>query len=223
MCGRFNVIDSPQVRLLVEALNIELGTLRYSADIAPGAQISIVKDSPEGRRFHDALWWLMLDQRTLSPNYQYASFNSRWDKLDSSRSLGYRPYRESRCIIPASAFIEGLGDRKTYHQIELLDQAIAFGGLCKHYVNTSTGESRIGASIITLGPLKQWQHIHPKSMPLILPVENKTLIDAWLDPSCNDVQQFNSLLVPQINAPQRITPIGRPSKWDPQGDAYVLT
>ncbi len=222
MCGRFNVIDSPQVRLLVDALNIDIGSLRFSADIAPGALISIVKESPQGRRLHDALWWLMLDSSTLTPNYRYASFNSRWDKLDIPRSLAYKPYRESRCIIPASAFIEGLGDRKTYHKIELLDQAIAFGGLCKHYINEATGESRLGASIITLGGLPQWQHIHPKSMPLMLPIDNKPLIDAWLDPTCKDITQFQSLLVPQITVPQRITRIGRPSKWDPQEDAYTI-
>lgn len=222
MCGRFNVIDSPQVRLLVEVLGIELGALRFSADVAPGAQISIVKQTPNGRALIDALWWLMLDPTTLKPNYQYASFNSRSDKLDSKQALAYKPYRESRCIIPASAFVEGLGDRKTYHKIELVDQAIAFGGLCKHYVNERTGESAYSASIITLGPLPQWQAIHPKSMPLMLPAQDTALIDAWLDPLQRDVSQFQSLLVPRVTAPQRITRIGRPSKWDLQGDPQVL-
>lgn len=223
MCGRFNVIDSPQVRLLVDILGIELGTLRFNADVAPGALISIVKQTPSGRALVDALWWLMLDPVTLKPNYQYASFNSRWDKLDSKQALAYKPFRESRCIIPASAFIEGLGDRKTYHKIELLDQAIAFGGLCKHYVNERTGESAFSASIITLGPLPQWQAIHPKSMPLMLPAGDKVLIDAWLDPDLRDVSQFQSLLIPRITEPQRITRIGKPSKWDLQGDPRILT
>ncbi|MGJ8688310.1 MAG: SOS response-associated peptidase family protein [Gammaproteobacteria bacterium] len=222
MCGRFNVIDSPQVRLLVDVLNIELGTLRFAADVAPGALISIVKDSPDGRCFQDALWWLMLEPSTLQPNYRYASFNSRSDKLNTPSALGFKPYRESRCIIPASAFIEGLGDRKTYHKIELLDQAIAFGGLCKHYVNEHTGESKFGASIITLGPLAQWQAIHPKSMPLMLPCNDKAVIDAWLDPANKEVDAFQSLLIPQLNASQRITPIGRPSKWDIQGEPQIL-
>jgi putative SOS response-associated peptidase YedK len=222
MCGRFNVIDSPQVRLLVDVLGIELGALRYSADVAPGALISIVKQTTGGRALVDALWWLMLDPKTLKPNYQYASFNSRSDKLDSKQALAYKPYRESRCIIPASAFVEGLGDRKTYHKIELVDQAIAFGGLCKHYINAHTGESAYSASIITLGPLPQWQGIHPQSMPLMLPIHDKALIDAWLDPDLRDVSQLQSLLIPRVTAPQRITRIGKPSKWDPQGDAQVL-
>lgn len=223
MCGRFNVIDSPQVRLLVDILGIELGALRFNADVAPGSIISIVKQTASGRALVDALWWLMLDPATLKPNYQYASFNSRSDKLDSKQALAYKPYRESRCIIPASAFIEGLGDRKTYHKIELLDQAIAFGGLCKHYVNERTGESAYSASIITLGPLAQWQAIHPKTMPLMLPADDKALIDAWLDPNLRDVSQFQSLLIPRITEPQRITRIGKPSKWDLLGDPQILT
>lgn len=223
MCGRFNVIDSPQVRLLVEVLGIELGSLRYSADVAPGATISIVKHTGAGRAIVDALWWLMLDPNTLKPNYQYASFNSRSDKLDKKGSLAYKPYRESRCIIPASAFAEGLGDRKTYHKIELLDRAIAFGGLCKHYINEHTGESAYSASIITLGPLPQWQSIHPHSMPLMLPTEDKSLIDAWLDPQVQEVSQFQSLLIPRIRETQRVTRIGKPSKWDIQGEPLLLS
>lgn len=223
MCGRFNVIDSPQVRLLVDILGIELGALRFSADIAPGAQISIVKQTANGRALIDALWWLMLDPATLKPNYQYASFNSRSDKLNSKQALAYKPYRESRCIIPASAFVEGLGDRKTYHKIELVDQAIAFGGLSKHYVNERTGESAYSASIITLGPLPQWQTIHPNSMPLMLPMHDTALIDAWLNPDLHDVSQFQSLLTPRVTEAQRITRIGKPSKWDSKGDPQILT
>lgn len=223
MCGRFNVIDSPQVRLLVDVLGIELGALRFSADVAPGAQISIVKQTPSGRALVDAIWWLMLDPTTLKPNYQYASFNSRSDKLNSKQALAYQPYRESRCIIPASAFVEGLGDRKTYHKIELVDQAIAFGGISKHYVNERTGESAYSASIITLGALPQWQAIHPQSMPLMLPMHDGALIDAWLDPELRDISQFQRLLIPQVCAPQRITRIGRPSKWDLRGEPQIIS
>lgn len=222
MCGRFNVIDSPQVRLLVELLGVDLGGMRFNTDIAPGAVISIVRETPNGRALVDALWWLMLDPRTLKPNYQYASFNSRADKLDSKQALAFKPYRESRCVIPASAFIEGLGDRKTYHKIELLDQAIAFGGLCKHYLNSETGESAYSASIITLGPLPEWQDIHPQSMPLLLPIDNVPLIDAWLNPSVQDVGRFQHLLVPELTVPQRVTRIGKPSKWDSQGTPFTL-
>jgi putative SOS response-associated peptidase YedK len=222
MCGRFNVFDSPEVQFLMNALGMAGAQLRYSADVAPGSTISIIRESDQGRQVCDAIWWLMLDRQTLKPNYDYASFNSRWDKLNTKGSLAYHPYRQGRCIIPASAFIEGLGDRRTYHQITLENEAIAFGGLYKHYLDPNTGESIYTASIITLGPLPQWQHIHPKSMPLILPVQDTALINNWLNPAQQDVTPFENLLTPCIRSTQVITPIGKPSQWNPIGASFIL-
>jgi len=222
MCGRFNVFDSPEVQLLLNVLGMNGAQLRYSADVAPGSTISIIRESDRGRQVCDAIWWLMLDRQTLKPNYDYASFNSRWDKLNTKGSLAYQPYRQGRCIIPASAFIEGLGDRRTYHQIALENEAIAFGGLYKHYLDPNTGESVYTASIITLGPLPQWRHIHPKSMPLILPAHDNHLINNWLNPEQQDVSQFEHLLVPRIGSTQVVTPIGKPSQSNPIGASFIL-
>lgn len=222
MCGRFNVIDSPEVRALLDVLGVQLGSFRFTPDAAPGSTISIVIDGQDGHQLADAIWWLLLDANTLKPNYQYATFNSRWDKLNAKGSLAYHPYRNGRCIIPASAFVEGLGDSKTYHKIELEDSAIAFGGLYKHYVHRDTGESVYAASIITLGPVPQWQHVHPKSHPLILPTDQPDVLNAWLDKDNSEVSQFDPLLESRIRTAERITPIGRPSKWNAVGESWVI-
>jgi putative SOS response-associated peptidase YedK len=222
MCGRFNVIDSPEVQALLKALNIVGGQLRYTPDAAPGSLISIVIDGAEGHLLTDAIWWLLLDTQTLKPNYAYATFNSRWDKLNQKGSLAYHPYRSGRCIIPASAFAEGLGDNKTYYQIELEQSAIAFGGLYRHYVNRDTGESAYAASIITLGPVAQWQQVHPKSHPLILPANKPEVLNAWLDRNNSHVDEFEPLLQSRIRHPERVTPIGRPSKWDVKGPSWII-
>ena len=116
MCGRFNVIDSPEIQWLCETLGINLTARHTSRDIAPGAKIAFVHEVGGERVVSDAIWWLLLDHQTLKPNYKYASFNSRSDKLNSKHGIAYIPYRQSRCIIPASAFVEGLGDKKTYQQ-----------------------------------------------------------------------------------------------------------
>ncbi len=226
MCGRFNVIDSAEVMTLLQHLGITLypGScftpgLRFTPDAAPGSTISIVRQTGDERRVSDATWWLMLDPATLKPNYQYASFNSRADKLDTPRALAYKPYRESRCVIPASAFIEGLGDGKTYHKLRRPADAIAFGGVYREWVNHDTGETALSASIITLPPPdnKRWvRDIHPKSMPLMLPDDQATL-DAWLDPAEQDVSRFNELLAPSIRLTLVATPIGKVSKWNEIG------
>jgi putative SOS response-associated peptidase YedK len=227
MCGRFNLIDSPQVQLLCEMLGVPVPAQQLRADIAPGAPIAIVHQdrASEGgaRHVSEALWWLLIDPQTLKPNYKYASFNSRADKLDQPRAAAYQPFRESRCLIPASAFVEGLGDKKTYHKIELADSAIAFGGVYRRYLNRLTGESVLGASIITLPPLlPQWQAIHPKSMPLMIDHTDAALVQKWLDPDYDRVEEFAELLQPRVRVPMKITPIDRPSTWQPIAESFLI-
>ncbi len=223
MCGRFNLIDSPEVQWLCETLGVSLFSSHTSGDIAPGGRIAIIHESAEGRKVSEAIWWLMLDHETLKPNYKYASFNSRYDKLQQKRSISYKPFRESRCLIPASAFVEGLGDKKTYHKIELDGSAIAFGGVYKEHFDRATGELVYSASIITLPPLlPQWERIHPKSMPLMLDFEDEDLVNKWLDPEVQDVEQFESLLEPKVQKPMRVTRIDRPSKWNPIEDSFMI-
>ena len=223
MCGRFNLIDSPEIQWLCKALGISLLPKHENRDIAPGSTIAIVHNVSGARQVSDAIWWLLLNHETLKPDYKYATFNSRYDKLLQKRSISYLPYRESRCIIPASAFIEGLGDKKTYHKIELQKSAIAFGGLYKEYFKRETGEIVYSASIITLPPLvPQWNEIHPNSMPLMLDFEDEELADKWLDPNFHEVEEFKSLLVNHVQKDMVITRVGRPSKWNPIADSFII-
>src|SRR5690606_28236908 len=212
MCSRYNVTRSPKMTTLFRQLKVA-GEPRYLSDIPPGEQISIVRETAEGREFATATWWLFLNADTGKPEYRYSTFNSRWDKLDDPRSLAFHPYRKSRCIIPASAVCEGLGDRRTYHQVELEGRAIAFGGLYREYRNRHSGEVVLGASIITLPSCERFASIHPKSIPLMLDAEDESTIDRWLDPGFQDVDFFKPLLEPRIFCAQRITPIDKPSKW----------
>lgn len=223
MCGRFNLIDSFEVQWLCTALGIELYGEHVSGDIAPGGDIAIVHQRDGERKVSTATWWLFLDNETLKPNYKYASFNSRSDKLSSQRALAYKPYRESRCLIPASAFVEGLGDKKTYHKVEFEDSAIAFGGVFKEYLNKESGELVYAASIITLHPLSgQWSEIHPKSLPLMIDFEDEDLVARWLDPNNTDVEQFEALLEPKIVKPMKVTKIDKPSRWNPIEESFMI-
>ena len=222
MCGRFFVINSGLTRSMLEYWGLDPKQMRFSEDCAPGGQISIIQQDGAIRRIRDATWWLLLNQQTLKPDYKYASFNSRSDKLHITRSLAYVPYRESRCIIPASGFVEGFGDKKTYHQIELQEEAIAFGGIFKSWTSPEFNEPQYSASIITLPPHPKWQKIHTKAFPLMLPWKDKKMIDSWLDPHFMSVETFEPLLAPTVNVPQIITPIDRPARRSPLGLPYVI-
>jgi putative SOS response-associated peptidase YedK len=223
VCGRFNLIDSPQVQWLCASLGIELYAEHASGDIAPGGSIAIIHQRGGERVVSKATWWLLLDSESLRPNYKYASFNSRSDKLGNKRAIAYKPYRESRCLIPASAFVEGLGDKKTYHKIELENSAIAFGGVFREYLNKESGEIVYSASIITLPPLQpQWDAIHPKSMPLMLDFEDEELVAKWLDTANQDVEQFEVLLEPSVIKPMKVTKIDKPSRWNPIEESFMI-
>jgi len=221
MCGRFQLKKDNKSDKLLATLKVQ-GKPRYSDDYSPGSWISFIHENGD-RHINSAIWWLLLDHETHKPNYKYASFNTRSDKLDNKRSIGYHPFRESRCLIPATAFAEGLGDKKTYHKIELENEAIAFGGLFKEHINQDSGGIICSASIITLPPVEKWANIHPKSIPLMLDYENEELIDKWLDPDFKDVEAFNDILKPAIHQTQRVTPIDKPSKWNPIGESYLIS
>lgn len=223
MCGRFTVNDDPFLTSLCETLQIPLELIRKSDDVAPGATISIIREQNHHRLVSSATWWLFLDRHSLKPNYKYASFNSRSDKLHQLKSLAYQPYRQSRCIIPASSFVEGLGDKKNYFQLQPESSAIAFGGLYKEWLNHDTGEILFSSSIITLPPCEQLKDVHPKSMPLMLPLDNQAIIDSWLDPHQNQVELFEPFLLPCIHENLVITPIDRPSKKNPIGKPFILS
>ena len=200
MCGRFNVIDSPEVKDLCKKLGVPVGKKPTQLDIAPGSKINIIHGDCTARQISEATWWLLLDTKNLKPNYRYASFNSRSAKLFTKNSISYKPFRESRCIIPGSAFIEGLGDKKTYHKIELESSAIAFGGLYKEHLNPISREIIYSESIITLSPSSQ----------------------EWLDPDFKAVTKFQSLFTETGNRSMKVTPIGKPSQWDVAGDSFSI-
>lgn len=222
MCGRFQILKNKKSKKLLDKLDVDEADILFARDKAPGSRISIIHRERDRNTVTQATWWLLIDPATGKPNYKYASFNSRSDKLNSPRSIAYEPFRESRCIIPATAFIEGKGDKKTYHKIELEDQAIAFGGLHRETVLKETGEVVHSASIITLPPVPEWAAIHPKSMPLMLPMDDPALINQWLAPSFHHVEVFEPLLQPAIRVNQVLTPIEKPSQWNETGAPFTI-
>jgi len=48
MCGRYNIIDSPQVHQLMDIVGVKLSGMRFSSDIPPGSRISIIRETASG-------------------------------------------------------------------------------------------------------------------------------------------------------------------------------
>jgi len=221
VCGRLNVTDDPFLQGLMSRLGMN-GVLPPRADdVAPGGAMSIVHDAGADRMLSKAVWWLLLDSTSLKPDYRYTSFNSRSDQLSRPGSLSYQPYRSHRCVIPASGFVEGLGDKKHYFHIRPVEGAIAFGGIFKEWRSTETGEHVYSASIITLPPHEKLRPFHPKSMPLMLPQSSADL-NRWLDSECIDPAEFDDWLEPTLRMDLVVTPIDRASRRNPVSESVYV-
>lgn len=223
MCGRFNVTDDPYMHALLDSLGVDLGQLptRVSNDIAPTATVSIVVSNGKETVLRDACWWLLMhhEDGRIRPLTKYASFNTRSDKLNVKGSAGYDAFRQTRCIIPASGFVET--QQGNAYAMDPVGSAIAFGGLFRRWIDGTTGEEILSCSIITLPPHPKISPYHAKSIPLILPPE-LDIQRKWLESPAANVGELEALLSPQLPLPLKVTPIEKASKRNPIGESVLL-
>ena len=214
MCGAYNVINNP----FSESLTTELGVpaVESRGIRVPASMIQIVTEDRAGRYLEEAKWWLLLNPDG-KPNYKYATFNSRSDKLYSS-SLTKGLFQTSRCLMPASSFIEG--QDKKYHEITSERGALLLAGIYKTY--QIAGETLTTASIITCPGNEKLEHIHRKSIPLMLDVDDSDLVDMWLDPSITDSEVFRPLLNEKIPFNLVATPIQGARDLEPRGESIYI-
>ena len=219
MCGAYNVINSPFTDKLANQLGID-EPIETRGIRVPASSIQIINESSEGtRQLVDAKWWLLLKNidGELKADYKWKTFNSKSARLRESR-LTKKPYRESRCIIPATGFIEG--QDKKYHYLQPEGQAIAFGGLFKEwYVND---EVHYSASIITLGGNPKLEDIHQKSLPLMLPLDQPDTLNAWLDRSFTEIDAFNDLLEPTLRTTVEVTKLHGARDLRPAEPPFII-
>ncbi|EPJ43384.1 MAG: hypothetical protein OFPI_43280 [Osedax symbiont Rs2] len=224
MCGFFEFTKtSPQAISLIEDLVPgQLPLFRDNRGVGPAADIDIIIVKDNHRTVVPAIWWLLLNSQ-LKPS-KYTSFNTRWDKLNLRNTAGFIPYRQSRCIIPATAIVEGEGAKgqRIYHHIAAQKRAFAMAGLYRQWINKDTKEQVHACSIITLAPHPDWQGIHSKSTPMFLPVDDQTIIEKWLDPSFSAVDEFSLLLTPVLRDTLLVTPIDKPSTRKAIAESFCI-
>jgi putative SOS response-associated peptidase YedK len=212
MCTNFVLIKKKSVFELAARLGVDGMTLRFQDHAKPGAAISIIVDTGQNNAIKTATWWLFLKQTDagLKPHPEYFSVNTRYDKLPK------RPeFKTSRCIIPATAFIESQNGKKPHILVPADDSAIAFGGLYKEWVDNLTGEVVTSASIITLPGHPALENIHRKSTPLWLAEDQ---FEAWLDRDLTQTEIFDDFLRPQLHTDLQATPIDKMSTRKPTGE-----
>lgn len=216
MCTNFTLIKKNSTVELADKLRVDDKDFIYSNNFKPGSTISIVKEKDGEHCVVPAIWWLYLQQtdQGLKPHRDYFSVNTNHAKLGKKTE-----FKKSRCIVPASAFVESQNG-KNPHLLEPADgRAIAFGGLYKVWTDKTSGEVTHSASIITLGGHKALENVHRKSTPLWLP---ESAYDDWLDSSLNNTEIFEALLNPTLQTPLAATPIDKVMSKNPTGETFVV-
>jgi len=216
MCGAYFVENNQGMQKLTSALGVS--DIESRGIRVPASMVQIVTEPEiDQRQLEEAKWWLLLD-KSGQPNYQYATFNSRSDKLFSSR-LTKSLLKNSRCLLPASGVIEGLD--KQYHSLTSSHGAVALGGLYKRY---QIGDQMMTTtSVITCPPNPKLDGIHEKSTPLLLDWQDVNLINMWLDPSLTDSEVFRHVLTGELMMPLTATPIKGARDLSARGKAVNLS
>ncbi|MBV35789.1 MAG: DUF159 family protein [Rickettsiales bacterium] len=190
MCGFVELCKKPAKKIektLDLQVPLELGNFRCYHPI------QIINANKQGNHVTKALWQFLLEQKDgqWKPS-RYTSFNSRWYEGEGFKRSFTKAFRESRCIIPASGFVEGMN--KVYHLLKPADESpIYFGGLFKQWGDPDNPV--YSASMITIPPHKKLETIHKKAMPLMLSEKD---LDIWLDPDCKNTDAFTDLMQPKI-------------------------
>jgi len=215
MCSLFDVDDQAGVERFVEEHGIQHPQrMIFGRRRRPTTQVSIVTARHGAREIENAIWHLYLqrDGEDWKPHKKYWSINSNWKKL------GQRPeYRKSRCLIPATAWVESqhgknpvefsFGDHKPFF----------FCGLYKTWGET------LSCSIITLDAHPDTKKYHEKSFPMIAP-DNEDFIERWLGPE-EDTMAFEPYLHPSKEVGGRlldVQPLTRATSIDYTGPRQAV-
>ncbi len=219
MCGAFKISDTPKVATLTELFGLPSPDSKGWANC--GQTIQMIRQDHDNYSLSDAIWWLLLESKegNLKPHSKYTSFNSRWNPGKGFSASSKKPFRESRCIIPANGFVEGMN--KKYHYLEPSSGVLAFGGLYKSW-KTEVG-TVFSCSIITVPPHPKLKGIHEKAMPLMLPLSNAELLKMWLDPYMNEVEPFIEIMEPVLREDFNVTPLKQWRSFESSGESFKVS
>ena len=201
MCGRFNVIDNPGLRQLLQELGIDL-QLPTAVNIAPTEPVSLVRRDQQGAGLATARWWLT-PSWAKEVDQKYSMFNARSETLGKSPAFRH-PFKSQRGLVPMSSFIEWRpeGGVKQPWLITNEQQALAVAALWDVWEGGE--QPLLSCTLVTTAAAPQFEPWH-KRMPVLL-VGDET--DRWLDNSC-EIPAVDPLFRAELKTPLRLQPLSR--------------
>lgn len=197
MCGRY-VLEGPLARIadyFGAALQSDFDW-HNSYNIAPTAQIPVVRVNREGKRVLLLHTWGLVPHWAKSPSISAKLNNARGETVHEKPSFRHA-FKRFRCLIPATGYYEwqappeGIKARKQPHYIYPIGATpyLAMAGVCDHW-QAPNGDLLLSTAIITTQPSKPIEHIHDR-MPVLI---NQSHWASWLDPSNQDTEHLRELI-----------------------------
>ena len=196
MCGAygFSIHDAKEVYERFHIAN-QLEDLQPRFNLRPG-QLNPVITSHSPNRI-SRMFWGLIPHWAKDEKRKFSTINA---KAETAAELPtYRkPFRQQRCIIPATGFYEP--DKVRYkkqpfpwHYFRLTDQPLfGFAGLYDIWKDKETGKDIWSYTVMTTTPNEIVGQYHDL-MPVILA---KDLEEEWLDPDLVDVGRISQMLKP---------------------------
>lgn len=225
MCGRLNVISAPLVAFIQDILQVDptlghLSTEEPSAEepsakepaisgltteynIAPTAQIPVIRATAGARTLATMRWWLV-PSWAKAPSTQFSMFNARSETLSSSPAFR-EVFKTRRCIIPVSGYFEWQtldGQKQPYYVQAAESSGLALAGLWDLW--SKAGQQILSCTIVTAAAPPSMQALHAR-IPVHL---TQAEVDVWLDGSAH-AQNLQGLLSPRVKVPLLLTPVSR--------------
>lgn len=197
MCGRYtHKYTWRQIHAHLVAFEAAIAALldgpAPSYNVAPKATIPALRSDGSALEIFAPQWWLV-PAWSKTREISYATFNAKSEEA-ASKPAFRDPFRNRRCVIPASGFYEWkkAGDgAKQPHYIQRADgDPIYFAGLWDRWEGAD--EALDSCTILTTSPNAEMSELHDR-MPCILEPEQ---VAPWCDPGLTDVDAIQAFLRP---------------------------
>ena len=207
MCGRFD-LNQHQLEIY---FGVDLsGVAEYEEripayNIAPTDRVLTVISGGQ-TNYPRFMRWGLVPRWSKEISSKYTMINARDDQILQRRAYT-GPFKNQRCLIPASGFYEWKkGPNRSRWPVRFTSkdgEPFAFAGIWERA--RPGGEEVLSCSIITTSPNELCSQVHDR-MPVILP---PGLYGAWMDPEEQDAENLLEMLQPYDPAMMRAYPVSQ--------------
>ncbi len=223
MCGRFNVLQTPGLGMLLDSLGCSLPPLTL-VNVAPTESVPLVRVADGEAELTTAYWWLT-PHWAKERSQKYAMFNARSET--AARSPAFRkPFASQRGIVPMSSFIEWRKDgaAKQPWLITNAEEGLAVAALWDLWCGEEP--PLLSCTLMTTEAAESFRPWHSR-MPVLLEPEEQ---HRWLDNS-HKIAPDDALFAPVLKQTLRLAPLSSavgnsshkaPELMEAQGDWVEL-